>query len=180
MATYPLPNPPVRPAGSTLTSGIYGSDVTDSIQFLVNPPTFVGTQTVAQSIANSAWTAITLDTEQLDDYDGHSTSVNTSRWTCPTGYAGWYTVCGVYAPFGNATGFRAARIQVNGSPILGAASYIPPAGAIDTGIVTPTRDIQLAVGDYVQLAGFQSSGGALNTAIDPDLRSALWLRFSHA
>lgn len=175
-----VPAPVSRAAGLKLTGAIWTSDVTDPVTFLTNPPRAVLTQATVQSIPNSTWTGLNFDTEQADEYGGHSTTVNNSRWTCPAGAAGWYTVCGVYAPFGNAAGFRAARLQVNGSPVLGTAAYLPHNGATDAGIVTPTRDIQLAVGDYVQVAGFQSTGGALNTAIDPDLRSALWLRFSHA
>lgn len=173
------PAPPARAAGSRLTGAIYGSDVTDSINFLVNPPEFVGLQNSVQSVPSATWTALTLDAEQLDSYNGHSTSSNTSRYVVQV--AGWYTVCGVYATAANATGFRAARIQVNGSPVLGAATYAPSAsGTVEMGVVTPTRSIQLAVSDYVEVAGYQSSGGALNTVLDVDMRTGLWLRFSRA
>jgi hypothetical protein len=175
-----VPAPPVRAAGIRLTSAIYGSDVTDSVNFLTNPPNFVGTQSVAQSLPNATWTAITIDTSQTDPYSGHSNVTNSSRWTCPTGVPGWYTVCGVVAHSPNASGFRTARIQVNGSAIVGAETYGPTNGGAEAIIITPARDIFLNVGDWVEVAGYQSSGGALNTAVGGEVRSALWLRFSHA
>jgi len=175
-----IPAPPVRAAGSRLTATIYGSDVTDDVTFLTNPPVFVGTQTVAQSLANSTWTALTMDTEQIDSRSAHSTSSNTSRWTTPTGMTGWYTVGGIYAAAANVTGFRAVRIQVNGTAVRGTSIYVPNNGSNETGVPTPVRDIFLNAGDYVEVAGWQSSGGALNSYIagGGDMASGLWVRFS--
>jgi hypothetical protein len=174
-----LPPLTSRAAGSRITAAIYQQDITDSINFLLNPVNFTGTQSVAQSLPNSAWTAITLDTSQTDPYAGHSNVTNSSRYTCPAGCAGWYTVCGVVAYSPNATGFRTARIQINGAGISGQTSYGPNNGGAETITVTGTRDIFLNAGDYVEVAGYQSSGGALNTAVSPSPASALWLRFSH-
>jgi len=174
-----VPAPPTRAAGSRLTGAIYGSDVTDGITFLTNPPEFAGYQGAVQSVPNTTWTALLLDQEQYDEYGGHSTSSNTSRYTAQV--AGRYIACGVFAPAINATGFRAVRLQVNGSPVLGGAAYLPNAsGSVEMGVVTPTKAITLAVGDYIEVAGYQSSGGALNTILDSDLRTGLWVRFSHA
>jgi hypothetical protein len=174
-----VPANPTRAAGIRLTAAIYQSDVTDAVNFLANPPDFVGTQTVAQSLANATWTAITLDSEQLDSYNGHSTSSNTSRYVCQV--AGWYTVSGTVCFASNVSGPRGARIQVNGTAMEGLASFMQTvSAAADAGMTTPTRDVVLAVNDYVEVAGYQNSGGALNTAVDPDLSPGLWVRFSHA
>ena len=174
-----VPAPPTRASGITVTGAIYQADVTDAVSFLANPPEFAGYQNAVQSIPNNTWTALLLDQEQLDTDNGHSTSSNTSRYVAQ--FAGWYTVCGVYATAANATGFRGARIQKNGSPVLGHAAYLPNAtAAVEEGVVTPTKSVQLAVGDYVEVAGYQSSGGALNTILDVDLRCGLWVRWSHA
>ncbi len=175
-----VPAPPTRAAGSRITAAVYASDVTDSTTFLTNPPRFVGTQSIVQSLPNSAWTALALDTEQADEYLGHSTTSNTSRWVCPSGAAGWYTVCGVAAFAAAAAGFRASRIQIGGVAVPGAETYGPANGGAESVIITPTRDIQLAVGQYVEVAGWQSSGAALNTSVGGETRSALWLRYSHA
>lgn len=174
-----VPAPPVRAAGSRVTAAMYGSDVTDDVTFLANPPEFTGTQATVQSIASTTWTPIALDTAPIDTDTGHNNVTNNSRYVIP--FAGNYTVNGVYASTGNATGFRAARIQVNGSPVLGLASYVPGNSANEVAVVTPTRTIAVNAGDYIEVAGWQSSGGALNTSVvDVDMRSGLWVRFSHA
>ncbi|MGE7439616.1 hypothetical protein [Kitasatospora sp. NPDC001175] len=148
--------------------------------FLSSPPDFVGTQQTAQSIAATTWVALTMDTTQLDTYGGHSNTTNSSRYTCQSGAAGWYTVCGVAAFVVNNTGARASRLQVNGNPIAGACSFAMTPGFNAPGVATPTRDIYLNAGDYVEVAAWQNSGGAINTTINSDLTSALWVRWSHA
>lgn len=173
-----VPTPTTRAAGTRLTGAIWQSDVTDTATFLLNPPRFAGTQTVAQSIPAGTWTPLLLDTEQADEYNGHSTSSNTSRWVCPTGADGWYAVNGVAAFVPNASGFRAARIQVSGTAAPGLTVYLPTNGSAESVVVTPTRDILVTAGQYVEVAGWQNSGGALSTTTT--LQSALWLRFSHA
>lgn len=174
-----VPAPPTRTAGTRLTGAIWQADVTDSVNFLTSPPLFVGTQAAVQSIPNFAWSVVTLDTTQTDPYVGHSNTVNSSRYTAKA--AGWYTVCGVAALTANGTGGRAARIQVNGSPIAGGANgFSLPASGNAVAVATPTRDVFLNVGDYVETAVWQGSGAALSTYVSSDVCSSMWVRFSHA
>jgi hypothetical protein len=183
VATFTVPSLPARTAGTKLTAAIYKADITDGLGYLLNVPHFVGTQAVTQSIGNATWVALTLDTEQSDPYAGHSTSSNTSRWTCPAGYAGWYTACGVYVAVQNSTGNRGARLQVNGAPVSGAATFGLATGSPNSpGVTTPTRDIFLNAGDYLEVAAWQNitGGGSLSTAVFSDVSSALWLRYSRA
>lgn len=144
---------------------------------LDSPPLVALRQTVAQSIINASWVAIAFDTEDVDSYGGHSTVTNTSRYTAQ--YSGWYAVCGMTSFAPNSTGFRTARIQVNGSALLGTQTYGTHNGSAEAMIITPTRDVYLTAGDYVEVAGYQSSGGSLNTAVS-GLGASLWLRYSHA
>lgn len=144
------------------------------VQFLLNPPSFTGYQSTSQSLANQTWTGLNINTVTEDPYTGWS-SATPSRYTVKV--PGTYTVSGVYAPAANSTGIRAVRLQKNGSPVLGAASYLG-ASSIEMGIVTPTIDVALVAGDYLEVAGWQSSGGALSTILDVDLRCALWIRYS--
>ncbi|WBP89544.1 hypothetical protein [Kitasatospora cathayae] len=163
--------------GNYLTAALWTANVYNLGTFLLNPPDFVGTQTVAQSLPNTTWTALTLDTQQLDSYGGHSLVSNTSRYVAPL--TGWYTVSGVAGIANNPSGARGARINVNGSPVQGCATFLFAASGVDLGIPTPTRDIHLNTGDYVEVCGYQNSGGALNSAIFPDIASSLFVRFSH-
>ncbi|MCC9307676.1 hypothetical protein LN042_11275 [Kitasatospora sp. RB6PN24] len=152
--------------------------IRDGLLWGQNPPDFVGSQLSAQAIPNLTWTPIAIDTNVLDSYGGHSTTTNNSRYTCQSGAAGWYTVCGVVAYVPNSSGFRTARIQVNGSSINGLIAYGPNDGTAEAAVITPTRDVFLNAGDYVEVAGWQNSGGSLNTAVT--LSSGLWVRWSHA
>lgn len=121
-------------------------------------------QTVAQSVATATYTSATFTTEDLDTLGGHSTSVNTSRWTCPTGWAGAYLLSGGGKFVTNVTGSRSAQWAKNGSAIAGSES--PGFAADDTStFAARTIVVVLAVGDYVEMQIRQSSGGSLNTDV---------------
>lgn len=146
--------------------------------FAVNPPSFVGYQNTSQTFGSGTWTSLSLDVTSYDNYSGHSNSTNNSRYTCQV--AGWYTCNGVYAPQASSNaGFRAGRLTVNGNPVLGAAAYSGQPTTAECAVVTPTKDIFLNVGDYVEVQGWQDTGGNYGTALDSDLRCGLWVRFSH-
>ncbi|MFF0295544.1 hypothetical protein ACFYST_06035 [Kitasatospora sp. NPDC004614] len=174
----PVPVLPARYAGSRITAAQWKADVTDAANFFAGPPQFVGTQSVVQSVAGSTWVPLGLDTTQVDSYGGHSNTVNSSRYTARV--AGWYTVCGVAVFTVNSAGGRGSRIQVNGNPVPGTASFGVPGGSNAAAVATPTRDVYLAVGDYVEIAGWQGSSGALSTLVASDVSSSLYARFSHA
>jgi hypothetical protein len=179
MPNLPVPIPANEVPGNFITGAVWNANVYNGLTFLLNPPVFSGYQGTAQSIPQNAWTPLAIDNSTIDSYGGHSNSTNNSRYVAQV--AGWYTVCGVYAPVGNTASFRGVRIQVNGSPILGAAAYMTPgAYSAELGCVTPTRDIYLNVNDYVEVAAWQNAATTLATVLDADLRSGLWLRFSHA
>jgi hypothetical protein len=126
-------------------------------------PAFVGCsvyKSANQSISNTTTTAITFDTE-LKDTDGfHSTSSNTSRMTIPSGKAGLYLITGQINFASNASGYRSGEVHKNGSLVAQAFVLAPVTGGWTGGSVS--HIIELAVGDYVELIAWQSSGGSLN------------------
>lgn len=171
------PTPYQWQVGDIGSAALLNAQLYDGLTFLLNPPAFSGYQNTVQSLTSSTWTGLNIDVTNYDNYSGHSNTTNPSRYVAQV--AGTYTCCGVYAPAGNATGIRAVRLQKNGSPVLGASVYAPAYGTVEMGVATPTVDIPLLLGDYVEVAGWQSSGAALNTILDVDLRCGLWVRFSH-
>jgi hypothetical protein len=173
------PTPYTWTVADIFTAAI-GNGVRDGLTFAQNPPLFLGTQSTAQSLGNSTWVAMGLDTSQSDTYSGHSNTVNNSRYVPQQ--PGWYLAAGVVAFALNATGARAARLQMNGSAIKGAAGMTQSSGgANDCAIVSPTRPIFCnGTTDYIEVAGWQGSGGALNSATDPDLSSSLAVWWCHA
>jgi hypothetical protein len=155
-------------AGQNLTA--------QTIDQLENPPMAVLQQTVTQSVANGTWTAITFDTEVTDPYGGHSTVTNTSRYTCQL--AGWYRVT-VRAAFAtNATGSRGARVHKNGAYIQGGANLVG-AGTLN-GIVEASHVLQLGLGDYVEGAAGQNSGGSLSTSFANESACMMYVERIHA
>ena len=61
----------------------------------------------------------------------------------------------------NATGVRSVGIRLNGSTYV-ASQGSSSMGATLTTVVNVTTVLDLAANDYVELIGYQSSGGALN------------------
>lgn len=114
----------------------------------------------ALSIANSTTTVLDLDTESWDTHGIHDLVTNPSRFTVPTGYAGFWLAQGQVSFASSGTNARQGRILVNGTLVtkqtVGAAG-----GGLSTDVAV-AGTLLLAEGDYVQLACHQNSGGALN------------------
>jgi hypothetical protein len=113
------------------------------------------------SLTSGVVTAMTFDTETIDDGGMHSTSVNTSRITVPSDGAGWYSIGGCVRFAANTTGYREIKITLNGTLDL-EIMRVPNSGATDDVRVSIHTEYPLAVGDYVELYATQNSGGALN------------------
>jgi len=104
---------------------------------------------------------LTFDSERYDTDAYHSTAVNTTRLTVPAGLDGIYSLAGAVEFAANATGVRLLRIRLNGATII--ANIVQnAAGGGNTTPITIATLYQLAVGDFVELQAFQTSGGNLN------------------
>ena len=126
-------------------------------------PTFVGASlydtNATQSISNNTSTLITWDSENFDTSSFHDTSSNTSRITIPAGKAGKYLFTSYGFFDGNATGNRRIDLRKNGSLIR---SWPSPSTIATFSGMTITCILSLAEADYIEIAAFQTSGGALN------------------
>ena len=164
MAVVPV-LPPVVAGGVYPSSSV--SALVVAVFYAMNPPRFQVRQTVAQSLANNVWTSLNFDVEDVDDdpshIGGHSTSVNTSRFTAV--YPGWYRMGGCSSNDANVTGIRGARWAVNGSALNIGGTVMNATTASIVVIPAPADLVFLNVGDYVELQGLQTSGGALNVSI---------------
>lgn len=176
MTNLPVPNPRTFVAGEFETASYFNA-LRDAINFLTNRPTAMVYQTAAQSLANGAFTAITMDSTILDTYGQHSNTTNNSRFTCQL--AGWYSVSGGVSYLTNTTGSRGALIYKNGAALTQATGGIVAASNALHVAMTGEFLIQLAVGDYVELYGWQNSGGALSTA-GSGYYPYLYVRWDHA
>jgi hypothetical protein len=174
VAAVPVPHTFVDGVYSTSEANTY---LRDPLLFLQTPPMAELRQTAAQSIPNGTFTALLFDTSDVDkDYlvatnAGHSTSSNTSRYTAR--FPGWYQCSGGVSIAANAVGVRGAYWYVNGSPLNGTESMGTNSGATNHGTVPRTKHIYLNIGDYVELFCYQTSGGALNTAVSTFAQSSM-------
>lgn len=175
MATVPTVRTFV--AGEIVLASYFNNNIGAVLSFLLAPPVFRGRQTVAQSLTTSVLTAITLDSEDVDSANGHSTVTNTSRYTAQ--YAGWYLLSGGVGFAFNATGNRAAFVRVNGATANACQSNqaAVSTGSSTTQVVISAEPMFLNVNDFAEIAGLQTSGAGLNTAVSADQQSrlnALW------
>lgn len=117
-----------------------------------------------QSLNNSSSTTIDFTAADEFDTDGfHDPSSNSTRITIPSGLDGVYLVLGHIQYAQNSTGVRINRILVNGS----ATNYRTTAAAFSTSttaFVQVYAILELAATNYVEMDGFQTSGGALNVS----------------
>lgn len=179
MANLPIPTLATEAPGRWNTAALWRANVYNPAIFSLNPPLFVGTQSLAQSVPfGSGWTSISLDTAQVDTYTGHSNSLNNSRFSAPV--PGWYDVCGVVCWTSNGTGIRASRLAVNGTSVSGSAQSWAAAASGTTAVPTAVRSVFLNTGQYVEVQAFQTSGAALSTRVASESASALWVCWSHA
>jgi hypothetical protein len=119
---------------------------------------------VAQSLTSGTVTAIlfgTSDTEIFDTNSFHDPSTNSSRITIPSGFAGKYLITATIGIAASATGNRYCAIYKNG--VLDASTRAPAnAAALSATLLTASTVLSLTATDYVEMYGFQDSGGALN------------------
>ena len=145
-------------------------------------------QATAQSIPTSTATttyangfqAITLDSETTDANSMHVTTAGSNtKLTCVQ--AGVYLVGGtVVHGTASGTGNRAAAIYKNGTPIPGSAyTMVSLASGNATDVPPGTVMVTLAVGDYLELCGWQNSGSALSTFTTAPHNSTLWAQYIH-
>jgi len=120
------------------------------------------------SVPNTTWTAIKCDNVVSDSESGYSTS--TGRYTFDQ--MGWYFLSGSINFAGNATGIRAMRWNTSYGVIIGL--QCSPAAVVPPGTSNPALNTSLNMGtligaksgDWVQMEGYQNSGGALSTALN--------------
>lgn len=114
------------------------------------------------SISNNTIQVVDWNSENFDTDAFHSTSTNTSRITIPAGKDGKYQIIAKLHYIGNATGQRQIRLNKNGN--FTSNAVVSSNGTTDTVFVI-TEIFDLVAGDYMEVAAYQNSGGALNISV---------------
>lgn len=104
--------------------------------------------------------ALTFDSERVDVGAMHDTTTNTGRLTVPTGGGGFYAIGGCIEFASNSTGRRGIQIRLNGTTVI--ARHESGNVTANDHAITVATVYQLGAGDYLELMGFQASGGNLN------------------
>ena len=121
---------------------------------------FVGvraTKSTSQSISNTTNTAVTFDTETYDTNSIHDVSTNNTRFTVPSGKAGYWGII-FNGSYNSGNGGSQVKIQKNGTSLMESED------ALTSGIYTQNRIqgiFDLAVADYIEIKVFQYTGSTI-------------------
>lgn len=140
------------------------------VNVLLNPPLFVASSTAAQSVTTT-WVGVSWTSVVNDSYNGFSAP---SRYIAQV--PGWYECFGNIAYASNATGFRSARIAVNGNPVGGGTGDVP--ASPDLTSLSAGATVFLNAGDFVELQAW-SGGATVATAALADHRPRFNVRWVH-
>lgn len=177
MATVPVTRTWV--AGEVVTAAYMNNNITAVLGWLLSPAICQVRQIVAVSIANGgSGIVMTYTAEDVDSTGMHSTVSNTSRLTAV--YPGWYSANATNAYASAAAGVRGGVWNVNGAGMNGSNTFLTAPPTVAATITATLRPVLLFlnVGDYIEVRGYQTSGGALNTAIsagEQSTASAVWV-----
>lgn len=147
------------------------------LAFYDNRPTATLNQNAAWSTPNSTtpYNTAPFQTSNEDNWGGHSNVTNNTRYTIQV--AGTYRVSGALTWTTNGTGIRACDLQKNGTRITGSNTYMQCASANFSTVQVPAMNVVCAVGDYLEIGGFQNSGASLNTVTAGSYLSVEFLHF---
>jgi hypothetical protein len=159
-----LENDDLNIASGSASGGYYrGSDG------LWVPLKFMGVRVYHSStttLSNSTITTINFNSERYDTDGFHDTVTNNSRLTATID--GYYIIAGNLTYDFHATGIRSNFILLNGTTYIAADSRRAPVQAGETSQINTGTIYFLNAGDYVEMQGFQNSGGNLNVQANTD------------
>lgn len=147
------------PASDT---SIENAQITDR-RTLFRTPAVKAQRTTTQSFTNATWTSHAFTAADLWDTDDmHDTSTNNTRLTVPSGWGGRYLLTAHVTWDANGNGGRWMGYRIDGGTdmvIVNADDW--GAGVFDIEM-NMAVEIEVDGGSYVELRGYQTSGGALN------------------
>lgn len=123
-------------------------------------PRVVAFRTATQSLTTGVLTPINLTEEDLDVGAMHDTTTLNTRITVPA--AGFYLIFSkLHYAVSGANDMR-NRIHKNGNTTLPVSEVVNGTTLAGATTVTNAAALDLIIGDYLELIGFQNSGGNVN------------------
>lgn len=132
-------------------------------------------QSVAQSIPDNAFTALTFATEDIDTHGFHDTATNTSRIT--PNVPGVYRFIATYVSATITTPvLQAVKLRKNGTTDLAPTGRGAGTGSNPSQVVTAIASMN-GTSDYMEVLGLQDSAGATNTVVSGSSTSVFECEF---
>lgn len=150
-----------NPSTGGIAPAAWGDQVRDNDEFLIDGPKCSVFNSAVQSVPTSTDSILTANSERYDNDGCHSTISQTSRTTIQT--AGRYLLNANCKFLANATGVRKVEFLINGTTVLN-GMLVGAANGTDTDLQA-TRTWTFAVGEYVEVRAYQSSGGNLDVTL---------------
>ena len=143
----------------TTSSGSGNITIGSGVTINVNRPAFSAYLSADQSIANATVTKVNLNVESFDTDDAFDSSTN-YRFTVPTGGDGKYFFVGTIT-WVNLTNEDEGQVRIhkNGTFVQGSGYFQGQNGTVT---YQSTQVLNLVAGDYIELHGYQVSGGAIS------------------
>jgi hypothetical protein len=125
---------------------------------------YIATDPTTQTLLSGVTTPIAFDAEVFDTDGMHDNAVDNTRFYAKA--PGIYHVSGALIFAAPGTGSpptgtqREVQVRKNGATVVDDVG-LPPFGGTSWTTVPFSTDVQLAAGDYIEILGWQDSGGAL-------------------
>lgn len=161
--------------GEVLTAANLNTHLRDNVAFLATPPGCALYQTAGTSLTHNSDTVVLFDTEAEDNATLHSTASNTGRVTASIAGRWLFTAC-VQFP-SNTTGIRGISFKKNGATQYNGLRVPNVSSGGFADIISLSKIIRLAAADYVELLGYQNTGGALTSTpgVGATTLEAIWV-----
>lgn len=141
-----------------------------NVQFLLNPPLLLASQSVAQTLTTATITALTWQTPAYDPYVMWAGGTPTRITPTVAGYYAFAGSCGFAV---NGSGARSISIRKNGVATDINQTTAAPSGF--NAVLQVVSIIQMnGTTDYVEIYVDQNSGGNLNTVTGITTVAAKW------
>ena len=143
----------------TTSSGSGNITIGSGVTINVNRPAFSAYLSADQSVSNATVTKINLNVESFDTDDAFDSSTK-YRFTVPTGGDGKYFFVGTIT-WVNLTNEDEGQVRIhkNGTFVQGSGYFQGQNGTVT---YQATQVLNLVAGDYIELHGYQVSGGAIS------------------
>ena len=152
----------------TVTLGTSGEPfaVGSGVTTTINRPAFKATLSGNQSIANSSFTKVTLDTENFDTDNAFASN----KFTVPSGQGGKYVFhySGYMSSLGDDKRL-VLNLYKNGSEISSPVKVqhqIYSTGSSSNVLQRTSTVLNLSAGDYIEMYVWQNQGGSINLYAD--------------